>query len=171
MFVAAAVQGGSLLSAPDHADTVPGPSTSDAGLTVPSGQAPAAVTAPSGPVASDRTAGITPSPTVATALASPPRQAAEWAPGAAPSWNTPLSQLPVRRAPVQGVSKADQSPATASYVNTHTRPDATAAAATPGSTDTSHSGSTPRSANRPDGTGLVGGVLGGVDDLTGALGF
>lgn len=172
MFVAAAVQGGSVLPAPDQADPVSGTATSDAGRAVPTGQAPAGGrAASSGPVASAGTAGITPSPTLATAVAPPPRQAAEWTPGAAPTWETPLSQLPVRRAPVQGMSAVDHSSAGSSYVNTNTSSEATGATTTGETGQSGGTDSAPRSADRPHGADLVGGVLGGVGNLTGALGF
>lgn len=173
MFVAAAVQGGSLLSVSDHTDAVPEPSTTDAGPSVFSGQKPTQEpTAPAG------SAAISPSPTLATAVDSPSRQATAWTPGAAPTWNTPLGQMPVRRAPVQGLVKADPAPVTtAPRADTQPAAPATAPGSAEANQTTQPSSGSPSSSSpstdqdRGAGDTLVGSVLGGVGHLTGGLGL
>lgn len=152
MFVAALVQGGSLLPGTDLA---PAPAVSD----------PGTPTSPGGSGAHSQPE-TGPSPTVATAAPSAPGQPTAWSPGAAPTWSTPLSQLPVRRAPVQTASQVGPAPAA-----TPVWGPASQSHASGGYRSIVQPTATPRTEDSPPSGHLVGGVLGEVGHLADGLGF
>lgn len=150
MFAVAVVQGGSVL-----------PLTSgEAGSAVP-------VT---GPAEADIPQANTTNPAAQRlpATSGPAGQAAPWAPGAAPEWGAPLSQLPVHRAPVQSVpAPAAATPQTPGAVSgaAEAAP-APAVPAPEAGADTGRSGAAPAEQD-----GLFGGLVTGVRDLAKGLGL
>lgn len=105
-----------------------------------------------------------------TAPLSGPGQAAPWAPGATPQLSSPLTNLPVRQAPILEASRPSRPAAPASPTATSTAPDGSSAAspaAPAGGATAAHTSTTDTAPQDADPQhGPVGGLLDNVADAT-----